>query len=49
VEYLPNVTANDRKNGFGVRAQIDRVVRSGNREDFWRISGGFFYRFDPRD
>jgi hypothetical protein len=49
VEYLPNPTDKDRKKGFGVRAQIDRVVRSGDREDFWRISGGVFYRFGHQD
>jgi hypothetical protein len=49
VEYLPNPESDDRKKGFGVRAQIDRVVRAGDRDDFWRISGGVFYRFGRQE
>jgi hypothetical protein len=45
VEYLPSPQDKDRKKGFGVRAQVDRVFRKGDRDDFWRISGGVFYRF----
>jgi hypothetical protein len=45
LEYLPSPTDRDRKKGFGIRTQIDRVFRSGDGEDFWRISGGIFYRF----
>ena len=44
LEYIP--TPEDPKPGkaFGIRTQVDRVFRKGERSDFWRISGGIFYR-----
>jgi hypothetical protein len=49
LEYLLDPVSKERKKGFGFRAQIDRVVRSSDRDDFWRISGGVFYRFGRQE
>lgn len=45
LEYLPHPQDPDRKKGFGIRGQVDRVFRNGAGDDFWRFSGGIFYRF----
>jgi hypothetical protein len=44
VEYLPTPKDPRLGKGLGIRAQVDRVFREGERGDFWRISGGIFYR-----
>jgi len=44
VEYIPTPQDPNPAKAIGIRAQVDRVFRKGDREDFWRISGGIFYR-----
>jgi hypothetical protein len=43
VEYLPNRSVTDE--GWGFRGQVDVVVPTGDREEFWRISTGVVYRW----
>ena len=43
MDFVPHPL--DAARGSGVRFQVDRIQRSGEREDFWRVSGGYVYRF----
>jgi hypothetical protein len=44
-EFIPAPTSSNLLDGLGVRVQVDSVFRSGDRENFWRVSGGLIYRF----
>ncbi len=43
LEYFPNRSKNQE--GWGVRGQVDLVVPTRDRDEFWRISTGAVYRW----
>lgn len=42
-EYVPQRSKSVE--GWGLRGQVDRVIRTDDKEDFWRFSAGFVYRW----